>query len=346
MIAEQKYMQRSLQLAALGNRHAPPNPMVGCVIVHQDRIIGEGWHRQYGGPHAEVNAFKSILPKDKSLIPHAIVYVNLEPCCFHGKTPACTDLLLQHRPTRVVVANLDPNPKVAGKGITILQQSGIEIQTGLLEKEGAWLNRRFFTFHKKKRPYILLKWAQTSDGFFVPSEGRQQWITNELSRKVAHRWRSEEMAIMIGTNTATTDNAHLNDRYWGGPQPTRVTFDLHDRLPEKLHLLDHTQPTIVFTVSKKKSEKNLHFIPLDLAGDVLQQVLFHLHSKNIISVMIEGGARLISSFIEKNLWDEARILTGNVTWGKGIKAPDIEGHHVAKEKLGSNELRIFTPKAN
>jgi len=335
------YIQRCLELAALGGAAVAPNPMVGCVIVHQDRIIGEGYHRQFGGPHAEVRAFQSIRKADQPLIVKSTVYVSLGPCCVHGITPACTDLLLKHRPAKVVISTLDPHPNVAGRGVAILRGSGTEVKTGVLEMAGKTLNKRFFTFHQKNRPYVTLKWAQTRDGFFAPLNRQQRWITNELCRQVTHRWRSEEMAILVGATTARNDDPLLDDRYWQGRQPVRLVINEKGDLPETLHLFDGSRPTVVFTGSKQQSGSNITFVPLDFARPVLPQVLQYLHKREFHSLLVEGGTRLLDSFIEAGVWDEIRLLEGDAYWGEGLRAPAFKGRLISREALDSNTLSVF-----
>ena len=327
------YMRRCLELAAKASGYTAPNPMVGAVIVCDGRIIGEGFHRKYGEPHAEVNAIGSV--REKSFLDRSVLYVNLEPCSHHGKNPPCADLIIASRIPHVVVGSADPNPLVAGQGIAKLRDAGIEVTEHVLEEECDRLNIRFMTFHRKKRPYIVLKWAQTSDGFIdvVRDQnvvGRPTWITGWYEQTLVHKWRTEEQAIMVGTNTATADNPFLNIRRWHGRQPLRMTLDRQLRLPPSLNLFDGSMPTLVFT-EKQPPDKGIH--PLDTANvsystvpfdeNLPQHILDELYNRKIISLLIEGGAQLLQTFIDAGLWDEARIFTGKTKFGDGVKAPGI-----------------------
>ncbi|AHM61082.1 riboflavin biosynthesis protein RibD [Flammeovirgaceae bacterium 311] len=330
-------MQRALELARLGLGYASPNPMVGCVVVHQERIIGEGWHRQYGGPHAEVNAVESVA--DKSLLPQSTVYVSLEPCNHWGKTPPCTDLLLQHKPKRVVICNTDSNPRAAG-GLQRLQAAGIEVEAGLLEKDGRWLNRRFFTVVEKKRPYIILKWAQTADGFMARSDYSSKWISNAYARQLVHKWRSEEDAILVGSNTARYDNPQLTNRDWPGypRQPLRVVIDRQLLLHQNLHLFDASYPSICYNLKEDREAPNLTFRQL-AADNFLEHLLEDLKGRGVQSVLIEGGPRLFTQLFELGLWDEIRMFVAPHSFGSGIAAPHPQGYLLKKEVLDDNELQ-------
>lgn len=313
-------MQRAIQLALLGLGNVAPNPMVGCVIVHQDTIIGEGWHKEYGKPHAEVNAIESVV--NQELLKESTVYVSLEPCSHYGKTPPCADLLIEKQVKKVVVANLDTNPLVAGKGLEKLKNAGIEVETDVLEKEARSLNKRFFTFMEKRRPYILLKWAQTSDGFIARKDYNSKWISNEHSRTLVHKWRAEESAIMVGTNTALYDNPQLNVRDWSGNNPIRIVIDKHLQLPDSLHLFDQSQKTLCYNLVKNEENGNLAFVRLKEAS-FLEDLLQDLYERKVQSVMVEGGSSLIHSFLEKDCWDEARVFISSQSFNEGIKAPQI-----------------------
>lgn len=344
MNTDSTYMKRCLQLAELGRGKAAPNPMVGSVIVHEGKIIGEGYHEKCGEAHAEVNAVNSV--KDKNLLPQSTLYVNLEPCAHHGKTPPCSDLIVHHKIKRVVVGCIDSFSKVAGKGIEKMRNAGIEVAVGVLEKESRELNKRFFTFHEKKRPYIILKWAQTLDGFIdLAQEKKQQqrglWITNHLSKKYVHKWRTEEMAIMVGTNTALIDNPQLNVREWQGRNPVRVVFDRSFRLPEESYLYDGTQPTMVFTEQELEPKDNLEFIQIDFQKDGILEAMKVLHERNILSVIVEGGEMLLNDFIAKNLWDETRLFIGNRYFGSGIKAPQFDYQPNKIDCIGDSKLLWF-----
>ncbi len=339
------FMQRCLELALLGMGDVAPNPMVGCIIVHDGIIIGEGYHRKYGEPHAEVNAIRSV--QNQELLVHSTLYVSLEPCAHFGKTPPCSDLIIESRIPRVVIGTVDPFAKVAGKGIERMQKAGIEVEVGMLEKECRELNRRFFTFHEKKRPYILLKWAQTLDGFVDTDRTETQhptWITNALSKRLVHKQRSEESAILIGTNTAEFDNPALTVREWVGNQPVRMVIDRAGRLDAGLHLFDRKAPTWVFTTLEKPEVENLKFIRLDFSQNILPQLLSKLYEQDILSVIVEGGSELLNSFLELDLWDEAFVYTGNQFFGKGVPAPNISGEILAFEILDDCKLHVLRKK--
>lgn len=326
LIKDAFYMQRCLDLARSGLGFVAPNPLVGSVLVVKDRIIGEGYHRLYGKPHAEPNAIASV--KDKSLLRHATLYVNLEPCSHTGKTPPCTSLIIASGIKRVVVGTTDSNELVKGKGIAELRKSGCQVDTGVLEKESRFLNRRFFTFHEKKRPYIILKWAQTLDGYIdiLPRTSdilQPTWITSEKLRMLVHKWRSEEPAIMIGTNTAARDNPRLNVRDWSGKQPLRLVIDKKLVLPASLHLFDQSQTCIIFNSEKDDIKGQTQWVRLPFDSASLWPVLKYLHTQNIQSVFVEGGQKLLQSFIDQGLWDEARVFVGSQLFGKGVAAPAL-----------------------
>lgn len=320
------YMRRCFELARKGLGLTRTNPLVGCVIVHNDRIIGEGYHHEYGGPHAEVNAIRSV--KDPSLFPEATLYANLEPCAHHGKTPPCSMLIHQKGIRRVVISNPDPFPSVNGLGIKHMEDAGINVVTGCLEEEGCDLNRRFFVYQKRKRPYVILKWAQTVDGFIdlerEPGDHvGTNWITGEVCRTLVHKWRSEEAAIMVGTNTIITDNPRLNIRRWTGDHPVRVTIDRNGRLSDNAYILDGSQDTIVFTGVPGKYSGRTRSIRVDPSYD-LRDLLEELYDQQIISVFVEGGAKLHESFITSGLWDEARVFTGKMSFSQGVRAPELK----------------------
>jgi len=348
MPLHEKYMKRCLELAELGIGNVSPNPMVGAVIVHEDSIIGEGYHQQYGQAHAEVNAINQVLERfdnAEDLLKNSVIYVSLEPCAHYGKTPPCADLIIKHRIPKVVVGCRDPFEQVNGKGIEKLKEAGVEVISGVLEEECQWLNRRFFTQVQKQRPYIILKWAQTSDGFFAPIDRKQYWITGEESRRLVHKWRSEEDAILIGKNTAAIDNPKLNVRYWPGKSPKRVVIDRKLELSQDLHIYDQSVETLVFNEIKTDIEEKIKYIALeDFEHFVPQYILYQLYLQDIQSVIIEGGAHTLISFIGAGLWDEARIFTGKTVLGQGIQVPIITG--IAGEELlsGSDRLQILYNK--
>ncbi|MFH0867166.1 MAG: bifunctional diaminohydroxyphosphoribosylaminopyrimidine deaminase/5-amino-6-(5-phosphoribosylamino)uracil reductase RibD [Bacteroidota bacterium] len=318
------YLKRCIELAEKGLGYTAPNPLVGCVIVHGNKIIGEGYHHEYGGPHAEVNAIHSV--HDKSLLEKSTLYVNLEPCSHFGKTPPCADLILNMKIPEVVIGTEDPNIIVKGKGIKKLLDAGIKVKSGILESSCMELNKRFFTFHQRKRPYIILKWAMTSDGFIdmerkngeIP---RIKWITDEKLRPLVHKWRSEEQAIMAGTNTVLLDNPQLTTRFWNGKHPVRIVLDRKLRLPETLHVFNGTVKTLVFTGISKENFNNVEYISIHFSKNIVQQICDELYLRNIQSVIVEGGAMLLQTFIDNSIWDEARVFTGSIEFGKGVKAP-------------------------
>jgi len=321
------YMQRCLDLALLGIGTTAPNPMVGSVVVHQLKIIGEGYHHRFGGNHAEVNAIDSV--SDKSLLRESTLYVNLEPCSHLGKTPPCADMIIKTGIPRVVIGTADPNPVVAGNGIQRLVNSGVEVISDILKEQCLFLNRRFFTFHNHKRPYIILKWAQTSDGFIDILRDRQTvaeptWISNELSRMLVHKWRAEEDAILVGTNTALKDNPRLNLREWTGKQPLRLVIDRKLTLPDDLQVFNPSSPVIIFNQVKQGVQGNIRYIllPFDRLLSAMMNFLYH---EGIQSVIVEGGLMTLDGFIRDNLWDEARVFTGQKLFGKGVPAPEIKG---------------------
>ncbi|MEJ8757657.1 bifunctional diaminohydroxyphosphoribosylaminopyrimidine deaminase/5-amino-6-(5-phosphoribosylamino)uracil reductase RibD [Pontibacter sp. H259] len=331
-------MRRALELARLGSGYTAPNPMVGCVVVHNGQIIGEGWHQNYGGPHAEVNAIASVV--DKSLLPESRVYVTLEPCSHFGKTPPCADLLINSGVRDVVVCNLDPNPLVAGRGVQKLLDAGIKVETGLLEQEGLELNKRFFTSHTLMRPYIILKWAETADGFVAKPGCEQVQISGALAKRFVHKLRAEEQAIMVGTRTALHDNPQLNTRHWKGRNPTRIVIDRQLQLPESINLFDKAQATIVYNYKKQQEQENLYFVKLPENQPLLPHIMADLHKRNVISVLVEGGTYLLESLLKENLWDEAFILKNTIlTITEGIKAPTmVYGSLVDKQTLGTDTL--------
>jgi len=342
MEIQEKYMQRCLELAANGLGRVAPNPMVGSVIVHSERIIGEGYHQQYGKAHAEVNAISSV--KDKSLLSSSVIYVNLEPCCHFGKTPPCTDLIIEHKIPQVVIGCVDPYDAVAGKGISKLRNHGVQVDVGILKHKAMQLNKRFFTFHQRKRPYIILKWAQTADAFIdierLPgTPARPTWITSEKLRMLVHKWRTQEQAIMVGTVTALKDNPKLNVRDWTGPSPTRIVLDENLTLANTLNLFDNTHPTIVFNNKENRKDARTEWIRVDFANPhILKEMMERLYQKGIQSVIIEGGQKLLEAFIHNGLWDEARIFQGNKFFEKGLRAPALPISKFSQEFIGKEIL--------
>jgi len=334
---DEQMMKRCLRLAKNGLGMTYPNPMVGCVIVHNKKIIGEGWHRKAGEAHAEVIAVNTV--RNKKLLNESELYVSLEPCAHHGKTPPCSDLIIQHNFKRVIVGAIDPNSKVRGLGIEKMRSAGLQVKTDVLEKECSELNKRFFCFHQNKRPYIILKWAQTADGFMAPENAKQRWISNVYSKQLVHLWRSQEQAILVGYNTAKIDNPQLNLRHWSGNPPVRLVIDRDLSLDKQLYLFDKTQPTFVF--SAVKSTERTDVIPLNFDELLEESILNELYKSGIQSVIIEGGRRTLDGFVHKHLWDEARVLSSTVEWGSGIKAPKIGGKLISQKEIGGDMLKIL-----
>ena len=340
MRMHESYMRRALELAKNGVGNVSPNPLVGCVVVHEGRIIGEGWHRKYGEAHAEVNAIADV--SDQDLLKQSTLYVNLEPCSHMGKTPPCVDLIIRHGVPTVVIANQDSNPLVGGNGIRKLRQAGVSVITGVLLTGGYELNKRFFTYMEKKRPRIILKWAETSDGFIARKNNDSKWISDEYSRQLVHKWRTEEDAVLIASGTAWYDNPTLNVRDWTGRNPVRVVIDRYLKLGSNQHLFDGTQKTICYNLMKDDEFENLSYVRVE-DQNFLDSVVAHLYEQKIQSVIVEGGGQLLESFIHKNLWDEARIFISPKRFTTGVSAPKISGVLKDEIKLQEDWLRIFEP---
>ncbi len=335
------YMQRCLELAAMGKGHVAPNPMVGAVLVHNGRIIGEGWHKHYGQAHAEVNCLQNVAETDWQLIPESVMYVSLEPCAHYGKTPPCATRLVQEHVKEVIICNDDPFDKVAGRGMEILKQAGIPVTSGLLAPEGKWLNRRFFCFHEQQRPYIILKWAKTNNGFLAPADSSRMQLTGKPAQELVHKWRAEEAAIMVGTTTARNDNPQLTARLVQGAQPLRIVLDRQLTLPANLNIYANDAPTWIVNEGKETVEGHVSFIKLDFNNMLLEQLMHRLYNAGIQSVIVEGGARLLNSFIEIGLWDEARVFTAPVQLGNGIHAPVFNTNAVFKTAIGEDALKLY-----
>lgn len=337
-------MQRCIELALLGMGSVSPNPLVGAVIVCEGRIIGEGYHQRYGAAHAEVNAVNDALrkhPDAPELLKRSTIYVSLEPCVHFGKTPPCTDLIIREGIPEVVVGCRDPFAQVNGKGIDKLREAGVRVTTGILEKECLAVNRRFFTRVQQQRPYIILKWAQTSDHYFAPLNG-SKWITSDIARKLVHKWRSEEDAVLVGKRTALTDDPQLNVREWKGRNPVRVVIDRNLDLPPELRVFDGSQPTIVFNSVKTETRDHIKYLELEDFDRYLPQLIaYQLYLMDIQSLIVEGGARTLELFIRAGLWDEARVLTGSPVWGEGIPAPALAINPAESVPVGPDRLEIF-----
>lgn len=318
------YMHRCLELALLGSGFVAPNPMVGAVLVYEDRIIGEGYHQEYGKAHAEVNCLNNVSEADKQFIPFSTLYVSLEPCAHHGKTPPCADLIIEHKIPQVVIGMKDPFQQVKGKGIEKLKQAGVEVVSGILENECRYLNKRFFVFHTQQRPYIVLKWAQTTNGKIAGFDDKRLLISNEYSNRLVHKWRSEAMGILIGTNTALKDNPELNNRLWTGNNPVRMVVDKQLRLPADLKIFNRQQQTIIFNYVKQETEQNMLYHKISPEKNLVAEILEACYRHNIQSLLIEGGAQLHQSFIDANAWDEANIITNeNLYLNAGLAAPHL-----------------------
>lgn len=321
MAEDEKYIFRCLQLARNGACNASPNPMVGAVIVHEGKIIGEGYHICCGQPHAEVNAISFV--KDEALLKKSTLYVSLEPCSHYGKTPPCADLIIQKQIPRVVIGCQDPFIKVAGQGIDKLRKAGVEVKVGVLEDKCKKLIKRFLTFHTLQRPYILLKWAESADGYMdkIRQDGHPTQLSNSLGRMLVHKKRAEADAIMVGTHTALLDNPSLTVRDWQGKNPVRILIDKDLSLPKGLHLFNHQVKTIVFTAQHKNSTEFLEYVKVDFTLDILPQIMATLYKKNIQSILVEGGAILLQSFIDAGLWDEIYVEQTPILLYEGVKSP-------------------------
>jgi diaminohydroxyphosphoribosylaminopyrimidine deaminase/5-amino-6-(5-phosphoribosylamino)uracil reductase len=344
MDTNEKYMFRCIELARLGAGNVAPNPMVGSVIVHRGKIIGEGFHQKYGEAHAEVNAIRSV--SEPGLLKESTLYVTLEPCAHHGLTPPCSDLIVEKQIPRVVIGTIDSFSEVAGKGIEKLRKAGVEVEEGILEKECRALNKRFFTFHEKKRPFVILKWAQTLDGFIDTDRSREHfgeptWITGDLALRLVHKVRSEEGAILVGTNTAEKDNPSLTVRRWAGKNPLRAVIDKNLRLPPNLKLFDGSAKTLVFNSKKEMETEMIDFVKIDFNEKMILQILSEFQRRNILSVIVEGGRQLLESFIRADLWNEAHVFIGNKFFYKGVPSPQIPGNLISDERLDSDWLKIF-----
>lgn len=339
-------MKRCLELARLGAGKVAPNPMVGCVIVCEDKIIGEGFHRKHGEAHAEVNAINSV--SSPELLKRSTLFVTLEPCAHFGLTPPCADLIIEKQIPEVIIGTLDPFKATDEKGVDKLKKAGIRVETGVLENECREINRRFFTFHEQGRPYIILKWAQTHDGFIdversAEDYGRPTWITGSLALRLVHKIRSEEGAILVGRETVRKDNPSLSVRHWTGNNPLRLVIDNRLQLTGNLNVFDGSQQTIIFNNIKDEDGGNVSYVKIQKPENTISEILDELRRRNILSVIVEGGRRLLESFIELNLWDEALVFTSPKFFGSGVRAPKLHGKQTASECLDNDRLSVFVP---
>ena len=345
MVQHQFYLDRCIQLAQLGAGSVSPNPMVGAVIVCDDQIIGEGYHMAYGQAHAEVNAIKNVFENHvnaKELLKRSTIYVNLEPCSHFGKTPPCADLIISNEIPKVVIGCRDPFDQINGKGIEKLRNAGIEVIEDVLTEKCLDLNKRFFTRIQKLRPYIILKWAQTSNGFFSPLDGSKRWISSKEAKQLVHRWRSEEDAVLVGKNTALADDPLLNVREWSGRDPVRIVIDRRLELPKELNVFDQTQDTIIFNNLKTDIEGKIKYLELEDFDNLLPQLIaYQLYLMDIQSLIVEGGSKTLNLFLESGLWDEARVFISPESWEEGVLAPELKGNSDEVQKIGPDILKIW-----
>ena len=337
------YMQRCIELARLGAGSVAPNPMVGAVLVYKDRIIGEGYHMQYGQAHAEVNCIQAVTAEDACLLSSSVLYVSLEPCAHHGKTPPCADLIIAKKIPTVIIGCRDPFTEVDGKGIEKLKAAGVEVILPVMETACKELNERFITFHTKHRPYIVLKWAQTANNIIGNKDHSRLLISHELTNRLVHKWRSEEAAILIATNTALYDNPSLTTRLWKGKNPVRMVLDMHLRLPVSLHLLDASVNTIVFNGLRSEEQNNLLYYQLMGNGSMAKQLCEAMYKLNIQSVLVEGGAMLLQAFIDEGMFDEARVIVSDAAAHEdGVTPPVIKGGVLQSSmQLQSDCIRFY-----
>jgi len=348
MLTKETYMKRCLDIAVLGAGTVSPNPMVGAVIVYKERIIGEGYTAPYGGAHAEVNAVHAVFARygeeqGRAMLQESVVYVSLEPCAHYGKTPPCADMLVDLKVKQVVIGCLDPYAKVNGLGVAKLKDAGIAVEIGVLEAECKFVNRRFFTRIAQQRPYVLLKWAETADGYFAPNTPEQKWITGPASKQLLHKWRAEEDAILIGVNTALIDKPRLNTREWEGKSPKRVLIDKNLSLPTDSSLYaDSKTDLIIFNALKTEWKGHVKRVALENFDLYLpHNILYQLYLMDVQSIIIEGGVKTLDLFIQAGLWDEARVLVGDVNWGEGVAAPRLPGVATAEKDIAKDQLKIF-----
>lgn len=339
------YMRRCIELAQNANGYTSPNPMVGSVVVHNEQIIGEGWHHAPGQPHAEVNAINSV--KDKSKLKDSTIYVSLEPCAHFGRTPPCSDLIIENKIPRVVIGCRDPFEQVNGRGIEKLKAAGIEVIEGVLEEKCLELNKAFFTFHTKKRPYIILKWAQIADGFMDISRKENErginWITQPETKTLVHQWRADVDAILVGKNTVLNDNPSLTVREVKGKNPIRLVMDRRNQLKDNFSIFNDEAETVVFTDKDTKPNEMKNHHTIDFSKNPLKQIMDYCYQNQIQSVLVEGGAHTLQSFIEAGLWDEARVLTGVGKFDDGLKGPQLHGFPISTKSFGKDVVKIYHP---
>ncbi len=339
-MVDPRYMDRALQLAALGGRSVMPNPMVGAVLVYDAAIIGEGHHEAYGSSHAEVNAIRSVA--DRSKLSRATLYVTLEPCSHFGKTPPCADLIVESGIPAVVVGCRDPFPEVCGKGIERLRNAGVQVTEMIGHRECTLLNKRFVLAHRLERPYVILKWAQTSDGFIARSDGSSKWISCGESRTLTHQWRAQEMSILVGTATARVDDPNLTVRLVNGPNPVRVVIDASLSLPTHLNIFNREAETIVFNAHKEHRDEHMSWQKIDFGQPIVPQILSRLYERKLISLIVEGGAQTLRSFIDAGLWDEARVFVSPHQFGSGISAPKLPTQSSETHFSGDDTLMMYS----
>ena len=338
------FMQRCIDLSILGKGNVAPNPMVGSVVVYDNKIIGEGYHEFYGGPHAEVNAINSV--KDKTLLSKSTLYVNLEPCNHFGKTPPCSHLIVKHKIPNVVIGCIDSYSEVAGMGVAHLRENNVNVTVGILENEALELNKRFFTFHAKQRPYIILKWAESNDGFMDKTRSENDlginWITQPETQQLTHKWRAEEAAILVGSNTVTNDNPSLTCRAIQGKNPVRIVIDRSQKIDQTAKVLDSSAKTIIFNESLDAQTENLTYIKINFKDNIIPEILSQLYKNQIQSVIIEGGAKTLQHFIDASSWDEVRILRGTPNFENGIKSPQLQTKIKEQFTFGKDTVTIYS----
>jgi len=344
MVEHEIFMQRCLELATLGNSKVQPNPMVGAVLVHQGKVVAEGWHQEYGSAHAEINALNAL--KDPALAKASTLYVTLEPCSHFGKTPPCVNTIISKGIPKIVLGTIDSNPITSGKGIEKLINAGIEVVQGVCQKECLSLNKRFFTYHSKKRPYIILKWAQTLDGFVAKEDYTSKWISSEEARNEVHKWRATEAAILVGTKTALFDNPMLTARLPNSRQPVRVVIDRKLQIPKDFHIYDKSAETLILNEIKNDSLGNCSQILCDLSNQSCQPILDLLFQKQIVSLLVEGGSFTLNRFISENVWDEAQVFISAKNFKSGIKAPTLSGTPNNLKVFGDTKLFSFYNQDN